>query len=266
MNMYQFFKFGLFFFAIAWLCSGCNEEMQKGLKPVPTAFGDISQVVIIADQEMWESRVGDTLMYYYAGAYPILPQPEPLFDVRHMTPTEILAEPVKRELRNYIILCNLSDQDSPTTKLALEDLGSERLRKAKEDKSYNSLVGRDKWAKGQLIIYNFAFSDDELINSVKVNFPGASKKILEGEKKQIEATVFAPGESRVLSDEVRQTLGIGLRVPSDFFVAINDKDLIWMRRETAEVSSNILLRKMPYVDQTQLSKQGIKALKRFHRP
>jgi len=43
-------------------------------------------------------------------------------------------------------------------------------------------------------------------------------------------------------------------MPSDYFMAINDGEVIWMRKETDKISSNIMLRKVKYEDQGQLSK------------
>lgn len=251
---------------ILWLIfllafSGCSEEVQKSLKAVPTAFGKVNQLIVIADEDLWESEVGDTFRYYYSAAYPILPQPEPIFDLKHFTPSDLISDPLRKELRNYLFLANMDDSESATTKLILKDIGEEKVRRAKEEPKYNTSVGRDKWAKGQLLIYQFGFSRDELIKNVKQNFPAISKKINEADRKKIEATVYLDGENELMKEKLRGLIGVNLRIPNDYIMASDSPDMIWLRKETHETSSNILLRKLPYTDQTQLTKAGIKEIR-----
>ena len=253
-------------FTLTWLVilialSGCSEEVQKSLQPVPTAFGSLNQLVVIADEDLWEGEVGDTFRFYYSAAYPILPQPEPIYDLKHFTPADLINQPLRRELRNYLFLANVSDTKSATTRLMIDDLGEEKIRRAREEAKYNSSVGRDKWARGQLLIYQFGFSQQELINNVKKNFPAISKRIKEADRSKIDATVYLDGENKLLQEKVKGALGVNLKIPKDYYIASDDPEMVWMRKETRELSSNILITKLQYTDQEQLSKEGIKAIR-----
>ncbi len=42
------------------LLSGCSEEMQRNLKSVPSAFGKINEIVVIADRDLWDGDLGDS--------------------------------------------------------------------------------------------------------------------------------------------------------------------------------------------------------------
>ncbi len=245
------------------LLTQCSEETQKsmGLRPIPNAFGDINELVVVADNNVWEGDIGDTLRFYYSSAYPILPQPEPLLDIRHFTPEELDRAPDRKELRNYMVVANVNDSDSPTTKMLTKDLGQEKIRQAIEDPGFNSMVGRDKWAKGQLIIYQFGNSDAALVNNLKRNLSAAIKRIRKADSQKIDATVFFKGESNKLMSEVKNTMGVNMRIPDDFFLAMNKNGVIWMRKETDKVSSNIMITKRPYKDEEQLSKSYIKSLR-----
>ncbi len=245
------------------LLTQCSEETQKnmGLKPVPNAFGDINELVIVADNNVWEGDIGDTIRFYYSSAYPILPQPEPLLDLRHFTPEELNRAPDRKELRSYMIVANINDPDSPTTQMVTNDLGQEKIRQAIEDPRFNSMVGRDKWAKGQLIIYQFGNSDVALINNLKSNLSAAIKRIRKADSQRIDATVYFKGESFKLMNELKSSMGIRMRIPDDFFLAMNKEGVIWMRKETEKVSSNIMITKRAYQDEEQLSKDYIKSLR-----
>lgn len=245
----------------AFILTGCSEDARRGLRPVPTAFGNLNEIVVVMDNDMWDGPVGDTLRYYYSSAYPLLPQPEPIFDLRHFTPVQLDQDPLRKELRTYMIVGNLNDENSPATRMIVSDIGKENARKAREDSEYNSALGRDKWAKGQLLIYEFAYSEDELMDILKANFPAVRKRVNQHDNKKLNAYAYLDGQNKRLEEEVKEDMGVSMRLPSNYFLAINDDDIIWMRRETDETSSNIILKKIPYTDRSQLSKENIIAIR-----
>ncbi len=253
---------GISFLAIFILIlSGCASEAGNSLSPRPQAFGSSNQIAVIADQNDWDGAIGDTFRFYFSSAYPILPQPEPFFDLKHFTPEELDADSYRKELRTYLVLGNLQRNESSTTDMIKADLGSEIMRKASEDKTYNTTIGRDKWAKGQLLIYLFAPNEEQLYTNIKDNFPAIAKKVNQVDRKRVETTVYLSGVSTAFSDQVKNKLGFEMRIPADYIVALDDKDFTWFRKETDFVSHNLMLYKIPYKDKNQLSKEGIKAIR-----
>lgn len=244
------------------LTTACSDSAKRSVGIIPTSYGKINEVVVVTDKRIWDGPVGDTLRYYFSAAYPILPQPEPIYDLRFFSVEDLNAEPLRRELKHYIILGNLNETDSPVSKLIRNDIGEEKVKQAKEDKKFRSLVGRDKWAREQVLIYLFAHTDDELIESIKNNFAAAAKRLDKDNRGRIEATAFFGGEvNRTLMEEVKNKMDAELRIPQKYFQAISDGDVIWLRMETDAVSSNIMLKRVPYTDKKQLSREGIKAIR-----
>ncbi len=235
----------------------CSEEVQRSMKAVPTAFGQLNEIVVVMDQELWESPVGDTLRYYYSSAYPLLPQPEPIFDLRHFTPIDLKKDPLRKELRTYMMVANLSDEDSPTAQMIRKDIGEERAEEARNADGENNAAGRDKWAKGQLLLYQFAYDNSQLIQILKDNYPAIRKRVNKFDENKLESFVYINGVNNNLINEVKETMGVNIRVPSDYFMAINDGEVIWMRKETDKISSNLMLKKIKYEDQEQLSKDSL---------
>ena len=250
-----------FFIITSTFLSSCSDEINRGLKPIPNSFGELNQIIVLADDGIWESAVGDTLRYQFSGPFPILPQPEPLFDLTHFTPYELAGEPPRRELRTYLIVADLSDEESPTSKLVIQDIGVENTRKAKSDPTFNSTVGRDKWAKGQQLIYLFGYDKESLIDNLKNNFGVIAQRVKNADQKKIEQTVFQSGNDINIMEKIKSNLGIDIRIPSDYFEAINQEDFAWLRMETEKISSNIIIQRIPYTDQSQLSKSGIKSIR-----
>ncbi len=253
-------------YAILCFCSlmlftGCSSDMRSSLDPVDSAFGQANQIVVVADQDVWDGAIGDTFQYYFGGAYPILPQPEPLFDLKHFTPEELNAEPIRKRLRTYLILGDLSDSESSTTQLLKGDLGDQNIGRAEQEKTFNSTMGKNKWAHGQTIVYLFGNNQNELTNNIKTKFPAIAKRVNLSDEGIIKATTYSRGVSRNLSDEIKTKMGVDINVPGDYVLSLHDENTMWLRSETDFLSSNIFLHKLPYKDKSQFTQQGIKAIR-----
>ncbi len=243
------------------MLTNCTEEAQRGMRAVPTAFGQLNEIVVVMDQELWDSHVGDTLRYYYSSAYPLLPQPEPVFDLRHFTPEDLKKDPLRKELRTYMFVANLAEEDSPTSQVIRKDVGQQKTDEARDNLEINNAAGRDKWAKGQLLVYQFAYSRDALIDALKANFPAVKRRVNEFDKKKLESYIYLDGVNNSLIKEVRDSMGVELRLPNDYFMAVNDGEVIWMRKETDKTSQNLLLKKMKYEDKAQLTEAYLLSLR-----
>ena len=261
MNRYKFKFFLLLSFTFLLFSCGKDSNSSGGFSPKPIAYGKTNQLVIIADDDIWEGAVGDSLRYYYGGPYLILPQPESIFDLKHYNARDITVEPLRKELSAYIILANLNDTDSPVTQMVMKDIGAENVRRSKEDPSYNCPLSRDRWAKKQLVFYQFGWSHNQLIENIVDNFPVVSKKIENNYKQNIEATVYYAGTNKTLVREVKEKMDADIRVPADYIQAVSDGEIIWLRRNTKKQKSSLLFKRIPYTNKEQLTKEGIKAIR-----
>ncbi len=242
------------------LIGSCSSDMVDKLTPVPIAYGKVNELVVVADKDLWDGPVGDTVRYYLSSAYIILPQPEPLLDIRYYTPKELMAVTGRQNFRNYLMLANLADQDSPTTKLIADDIGSEGLRKAKETPSFNLSIGNNKWAQDQILMYQFAFTEDQLVERLKKNAPVILGRINKHDSEIVDANIYQGGINTEMVSLVNARMGVNFKVPYDYFLALDDttNNTIWLRKETSALSSNIFIHRYPYVDKDQFSKTGIK--------
>jgi hypothetical protein len=261
MNMYKFQIKLISFLAFAFLLSSCNNDVTESFRPVPVAVGKVNQINVICDQEMWDSHVGDSLRYYYQGPFLILPQPEPLFDLRHFAPRELDHQPLLKELTNYIILANLNDDDSPTTQMVKNDLGEENVRRSKEDPSYNCPMSKDRWAKNQFVFYQFAWSYDQLAQNIIDNFPTVSKRIQEHDIPLIDRAVFHSGNNITAQNKVKDNFGAKVNIPADYMEAVDDGEVLWLRRSSDKYNSNLMITAVPYTDQKQLTPDGLKKIR-----
>jgi len=244
------------------LLSACSAEgVSKSMESQAIAFGKVNRINVICDKELWEGPLGDSIRFYYGAAYPILPQPEPIFDLRQITLEDIRKEPIRKELRTYLILADLSDEVSETSSFVRKDIGAQKLNEINEGNGYGTAIARNKWAKGQTLVYVYGNSFAKLRENIITSHPSIAKKINTTNEKMIDASTYFNGVNQKLGDEVFSTMQVRKRIPTDYYAAINKNNFTWLRRETDEVSINILLHKVPYTNQSQLSREGIKAIR-----
>ena len=258
----------IFAFSIL-LLAACSSD-TSGPGPVATtskgkvqSHGRVNQVLVIADSALWKGVVGDTFFYYFNAPYILLPQPEPIFDLTHMTPEQLAKLPVKKEFRTIVFLADLNDENSTTARLLRADLGPEKLVEIQKGKGYNVTIGQDKWALKQQLFYVSAFGEDKLTECIAVNFPAIGRKINERDQKTVKATAYQGGEDAKLEGDIFAKYNLKMKIPRGFKQAKYDgnTNTLWLRSDEREIIANIIVHKLPYKDKSQLTKVGIKKIR-----
>jgi hypothetical protein len=239
----------------------CTGEMMENMKTLPYAFGDINMLAVIGDENILESPIADSILFYYASSFPILPQPEPMLDLRFLKPADLTADPLRKQFRTYLLLGDLGNPESATTKMMVQLAGEASIEEVRRNPTSNIVIGKDKWARDQVLILQFAQNREELLQNLKKNAPGIIRKVYDHDKFKIDATVYLSKRNPKLEQEVRDKIGINIEIPGDYFQALSDGEVIWFRKETPETSSNLMFRKIPYTDKKQLSREGLKAIR-----
>jgi len=237
------------------LAVGCSsgDGTPAAFKSKPRAFGDVNRVNIVVDDVLLEGPVRDSLDYYYQQAYPLMPQPEPIYDLNVIDAGDLEVLPARRELRTYVILADLNDKTSATTQLVTSDLGEEKIFAAREDFRKGTSIVTDRWASDQLLIYLFAEGPDELAKLVAQSFPSASKRIGAADRDMLFANTYQSGHNEVMADSIRNLVGVSIDIPVDYKVARSEKNFVWMRRDLGVVTQNVLVTSVPYVGEDQVS-------------
>ncbi|MGK0365701.1 MAG: hypothetical protein ACI85O_002769 [Saprospiraceae bacterium] len=245
------------------LLASCSQEQLDRLEPIPSAYGNVNSVIVIADETTIESAPGDTLIYYLEAAYPILPQPEPLFSVRVYSPLQVLSKKERKELRSYIIIADMSQKESAAAAMISRDLGPENVRKALETKGYGTKVVKNRWADGQILVYVFGKDEDALLENVQRSFPGILQRINEHDSKQVKATAYFQGENKGLQKEILDSLGIKIELPQKYQKAAFDRErnTYWLRFDYKEYIYNILIHKEEYTDEKQFTRENLIAMR-----
>ena len=249
----------LFFLLTITISCGVGEGSR--FKQKPKALGKMNEIVVIVDNDLWDGIIGDTLNYYLGGYYPLTPKPEPIFDLRFMPLRELTASSLKRQLRTYLILANLSDSESEVTKFVKSDLGEQGFMKAQSDSNFRSSVGVDKWAYGQLLIYLFDFSADNLADAIVTNFEGISSRVNDHDANQLYQSTFPRGSNQGISALLSERFESEIEVPFEYQVIQDAEEFnqtIWIRKDTESGYVNIVFHDYQYTNEGQLDKNAIR--------
>tara|TARA_B110000483_G_C18196608_1_gene543246 strand:- start:1438 stop:2526 length:1089 start_codon:yes stop_codon:yes gene_type:complete len=256
--MYKLIIISLSFFSLA----SCNDEVANQFSPKPSALGRLNEIEIISDDDVWDGSTGDSIRYYFGSSYPIMPTPEPIFDMRQFSPRDLAQEPLRRELRTYVVVADLQEDESETTKMIRQDLGEERFMNLKTSKEYSSTIGRDKWARNQLLIYIMGNGKSNIHRAIREKFPTIAKKINEHDEAQLTASIYSVRKTNLgLKRKVKEMYGIDMVVPGDYRMAVEDegRKQLWLRRDDKKGAIlNIMMQAEKYEDQSQFDTDKIK--------
>lgn len=254
-------KFTYLLFVLLVLSSfySCMNNTKHNPLTKPIAISRTNDLVVISDKSLITSEIGDTFKYFFESAYPITPNPEPLFKTRYFTYNELDAQPLRRQLRSYIILVNLQDTSSDVTKLFYKDLGKVRVNKMLENEGSNVVYAKDKWARDQLIVYIVGKNSDDLIGAIGRNFSTVTDKIHAHDESQIKSATYFQGENGIIGVRSKKTLGINIKIPKDYIQALfkEDEKLIWVRRDSKKAVSNFIVKAIEYKDTSQFNKKYV---------
>lgn len=239
------------------LCTlSCNSNQDPYTSQIkPPAIGKIYQINVLSDEETLASPILDSVDFNYGQAFPILPQPEPFFELRQYSVEDLDAQPILRELKCFLLLADFS-QETNMTRMVEKDFRGQ-LDKTKAGVK----IGKDKWAKDQLIVYIYAPNREALINEIERSYTTISKEIEKFYQSMIRSTVFVQGNNRAITDSIQQIFGIDMAIPADYTTALVTDSVMWLRQEIPDISRSILIFKRPYKDPKDFSREGIKALR-----
>lgn len=261
-NLLYLYKYVSFVAGWLFLLTSCASDSNSNYRPpMSGAIGKTSEIVVVADDNVWEGMAGDSMRYYFESAYLLLPQPEPMFDLRHLTPEQLKNDRMLRDLRTFVFLGNFQDEHSETNKIIQKDLGPEKIERAKTDTKFHTVVGHNKWARGQLVAFIFGNSQQALSENIKSSFPKIAKRVHDFDQSQIGNYVYFKGRNIAIEKTIKEKMGAEMNIPQEYFVAINEENTIWLRKESTKLSANIFIHKLPYTSQSQFTQEGIRSIR-----
>ncbi len=200
-------------FAILLLIS-CQESGKKDNTYKPDSSGNINNLQVIIENELWNGDVGEEIRNYFASPTHGLPQDEPIFSMNQMPPATYTGFARKNRLFLHVTI------------------GAEEKVK----------IAHDEYARPQTGIIVSAPSEEALIALFKKDADRMIKALKNSEIKERQRRTSI---STMKTDSLKYRFGVDMKIPSAYHVARNAEDFFWMRKELESGSTNIIVYQVP---------------------
>lgn len=197
----------------------------------PAATGKPSEIIVICEDNLWKTSLGDTVKSFFAEDRIGLPQPEPLYK-----PIQIKLDEFNRVFETHRNVLNLII-DSTLTQARYE-------------------MGYNVYARPQIVIKISAPS----IEMLKEEFTNRSREIFnlyENADIRRLQDLYANSKNDKAKELIRNKFNINMNIPADYYVAVNKDNFIWLRKEANILSQGILIYSYPYTDTNAFNIQRI---------
>ena len=183
---------------VVTLFYSCGDKEQK--RYVSESYGNINNLVVVADNLLWENSVGETIRDVFAAPIDGLSTEEPQFTMNQMPPQVFTGFATK----NRTVL------------------------KIEKGKAAGTKIATDAFAKPQTFVLITGQTNDEIINQINEN----AEKIVDAFKKiEISERQRRTSKSLFNDAELGEKLGVSLKFPTAYRIAKTEDDFFWLRRD-----------------------------------
>ena len=212
--------------------AACNQD-KKPYKP--SSIGTPSEIVMVSENNLWNSSAGDSVRAFFEGPVPGLPQPEPYYKLIQVK--EDGFGDLLRIHRNIFIITIDSSLQKPVLEL-LQNL----------------------WASPQRVVKIAAPG----IEGIKETFEANKVKILNlfdnAEMDRLQK-LYSKSKNIEAISAIEKKFGFSLSVPADYYLALDKDNFIWLRRETNLEGQGVLIYAYPYTDTIAFNPRKIQSVR-----
>ena len=201
----------------------------------PTSSGNPYEVMVVADDTIWEGYAGRALRRVLNREVPMLPQPESMFHVSHITPQHL--DRITNLFRNIIILKTNKQTTQP--KISYE---------------------RDVHAEPQLIV-TIQGPTVEGLSAYITEHTRSITQNLSAEEINRNAMLLESDYNVNFFKKAREMFGIELFIPQDLLKMKVGEDFLWASNDGYTTSQNICVYSYPYVSEKVFKEKNYVALR-----
>lgn len=181
-----------------FLVLGCDEK-KNNVRYLPASSGNINSISVVADNLLWEDKVGGAIRKVLAAPAKGLPQDEPMFSLKQI-PTPVFTD---FATRSRVIL------------------------KIEKTDTTGIIIKENVYAKPQTVVVVKGKTDQDIINQIQQSSP----KIIDAFTKREVSEKLRRINKSLLKDEVMENaLGFEIDIPSAYKIAKAADDFYWLRK------------------------------------
>ncbi|CAN5297077.1 DUF4837 family protein [soil metagenome] len=207
---------------------------------LPASGGGADEVMVVAEDKLWKNTLEQPVSDLLNREFEVLPQYEPLFKFGYVN-YESLRGLVKQH-RNLIIFADLSDQTSRVSQLVTSALGEDYTAKALNNPGFSYAIKRNIWSTPQIVVFIFAAGPQQLVANLGTSGTAVIDAINKHEVEfKYTPGLYSPNYQVKLTNKVKEHLNINLRIPPEYFQALEKPNFLWYRWEPQEASNNLFI-------------------------
>lgn len=189
--------------------------------------GGTSEILVVTqNEEQWDGMIGDSIRAFFLQPQYGLPQPEPLNKLAHINVSNF-SEMFKKHKSLLLV------EIDPTLDKAIVE------------------TGEDLWAAPQRVYKIIAPSRTSWCETFN-EFKEAYKVMYDKVERDRILSVLRPSTDNEIVKLIQDKFGFKLTIPSGFYVAKDEPDFLWLRKELPKNSFGIFVYTTPYKDTMQL--------------
>lgn len=197
----------------SFLLFSCKEEVTNN-KGLSESSGNINNVSVFIDEDLWNGEIGDSLRKKLAAPVDGLPQEEPLFNINQY-PTKIFDGFVKKG-RNIIVV-QKSDKNGFAAKT-------------------------DLYAYPQNVFFITGTTAEELITNIEQKAPEIISTIRKGEILENQRRMK---KSLINDNKIKDMFGLTMNIGYGYNYDLEKDKFLWLRKEFPSGYNSILIYEAP---------------------
>ncbi|MBR6878820.1 MAG: DUF4837 family protein [Bacteroidales bacterium] len=205
--------------------SSCGDGNKIGKKD--RSAGATSEIMVVTqNSEQWDGMIGDSIREFFLQPQYGLPQPEAISKLTHIN-VNGFSDMFKKHKCILIV-----EIDPNVEKTVIE-------------------TGEDLWAAPQRVYKIIAPDRSSWCQSFNEHKEALKVMYDKVERERI-MSVLRPSTNEKIMQRIQEKMGFSMTVPSGFFIAKDEPDFMWIRKELPKNSFGIFIYSTPYKDTLQL--------------
>ncbi|TYA52206.1 DUF4837 family protein [Formosa maritima] len=197
------------------LILSCGNKKSSNQKILSDSSGNINNLSIVVDNNLWEGNVGEAIRDVLAAPLDGLPQDEPLFSMSQIPPSVFSG----------FVTHNRT------------------VFKVEKGKEPSFKIASDVFARPQKLVLVTGKTDDEIIEQIQEN---AGKIISAFKSEEIREKQRRIALSLHKNNTLKNNLGIILNFPTAYRIAKEKDNFYWIRKDITTGTTNLMIYELPY--------------------
>lgn len=200
-----------------------------------SSTGRPNEIIVVAEDNLWKSSLGDSLKSFFGSDRPGLPQSEPYYKL-----VQIKLSEFERLFQTHRNILAISIDSSLT---------SSKVEMAQNFWAAPQRVANIKAPTLGLLKEAFAERKRELLNM----YENAETERLQ--------QLYSKTINLKALETLQNKFGLSMHIPRDYFLAVNKENFLWFRREANTLSQGILVYTYPYTDTVAFKSAKIQSVR-----